>query len=208
MTYTVSEPDHHEVWTAQQVRGRSPVEHADGLLTVTTPVDGGGRGDAEVMGVSVPTSSIHHLEVLLEYSTESTDPEENALIDERGYGHLLSARFTVGFRVDRHGCELVLDLLEPGDAAERAIWRLVHALLTERHRSGAVTGPRLKDGKLVRRPILEPPPVEALDHPATPPRHWRCTLDLDLPAATAVDIGDPSKGSLDTSGLAEKLWGD
>ena len=78
----------------------------------------------------------------------------------------------------------------------------------ERYRSGAVTEPKLQDGQVVRVRVREAPTLDIVEHAAEAPSHFRRTLDLRLPAAEAVALGEPSRGSMETEGLGDKLFGD
>lgn len=224
MTFTVQTPDEGvaETWTAQQLKGEVAVELVPGRFSVWMMVDGVDsrrpkkgmrrlldRGQPSTpVGVTVPTSAISRVEVVVEYPTTSTDLAEQAHIASHGHGWPMSARMCVVFGVETYECDAIVDLHHPRADDETMIWDIVQHIADERYRSGAITEPKLQDGQVVRVRVREAPPLGIVEHPAEAPSHFRRTLDLRLPGVEVVLLGEPSRGSLETEGLGDKLFGD
>lgn len=224
MTFTVQTPDEaaSETWTAQQLKGEVAVELAPGRFSVWMLVDDVEshrpkkgmrrwleRGHPRTpVGVTVPTSAITGIEVVVEYPTTSSDLAEQAHIAAHRHGWPMSARMRVEFTVESHECDAIVDLHHPRSEDEAMIWEMVQHIADERYRSGAVTEPKLQDGQVVRVRVREAPTLDVVEHAAEAPSHFRRTLDLHLPAAEAVTLGEPKRGSLETDGLGDKLFGD
>lgn len=224
MTFTVhsAEAASAETWAAQQLRGDVSIELVPGRFTVWTMVEDIANGRPEKglrkwldrgrrftpVGATVPTSSIARIEVSAEYPTSSADLAEQAHIAAHGRGWVQSARLRVVFLVEHHECDAVVDFHELRTDDEDSIWELVRQIVEERYRHGVVTEPRLEHGHLVRVRTHEAPPLDIVDHPADPPRHFRRTLDLRLPGAEPVALGEPARGSLDADGLGDALFGE